>query len=65
MVGDDYPLLYNGKDEFKEMVVKLLDGDIKRPDVTHIAESLLWENQLKTWNIEENFINKARKSFDN
>ena len=64
MVGDDYPLLYNGKDEFKEMVVKLLDGDIKRPDVTHIAESLLWENQLKTWNIEENFINKARKSFD-
>jgi hypothetical protein len=65
MVGDDYPLLYNGKDEFKEMVVKLLDGVIKRPDVTHIAESLLWENQLKTWNIEENFINKARKSFDN
>ena len=65
MVGDDYPLLYNGKAEFKEMVVKLLDGDIERPDVTHIAQSLLWENQLKTWDIEENFINRARKSFDN
>ena len=65
MVGDEYPLLYNSKAEFKEMVVKLLDGEIERPDVTHIAESLLWENQLKSWDIEENFINKARKSFDN
>jgi len=64
MVGDDYPLLYNDKNEFKEMVVKLLDGDIERPDVTHIAESLLWEHQLKSWNVEENFINMARKSFD-
>ena len=64
MVDDDYPLLYNSKDEFKEMVVKLLDGEIKRPDVTHIAEALLWENQLKSWNIEENFVNMARKSFD-
>jgi len=65
MVDDEYPLLYNSKAEFKEMVVKLLDGEMERPDVTHIAESLLWENQLKSWNIEENFINKARKSFDN
>ena len=64
MVGDDYPLLYNDKNEFKEMVVKLLDGDIERPDVTHIAESLLWEHQLKSWNVEENFINMARKGFD-
>ena len=46
------------------MVVKLLDGEIKRPDVTHIAESLLWEHQLKSWNIEENFINIARNSFE-
>ena len=64
MVGKDYPLLYNGKKEFKEMVVKLLDGEIQRPDVTHIAESLLWEHQLKSWKIEENFINNARETFD-
>ncbi len=64
MVGTDYPLLYNGKDEFKQMVVKLLDGDIERPDVTHIAESLLWEHQLKSWNVEENFINTARQDFN-
>lgn len=63
MVGKDYPLLYNGKKEFKEMVIKLLDGNIERPDVTHIAESLLWENQLKSWDIDNNFINNARASF--
>ena len=63
MVGDDYPLLYNSKSEFKEMVIKLLDGEIKRPDVTHIAESLLWESQLKTWDIEKNFIGNLRTEF--
>jgi hypothetical protein len=63
MVGSDYPLLYNGKAGFKEMVVKLLDGEIERPDVTHIAESLLWESQLKSWKIEENFINNLRTEF--
>jgi hypothetical protein len=64
MVGNEYPLLYNGKKEFKEMVVKLLDGEIERPDITHIAQSLLWESQLKSWKIEENFVNNARNTFD-
>ena len=49
---------------FKNMVVKLLDGDIERPDVTNIAQSLLWENQLKSWDIENNFINNARTDFN-
>jgi len=65
MVGDDYPLLYNGKKEFKEMVIKLLDGDIPRPDVTHLAQSLLWESQIeKYWNVEENFIGNLRTKFN-
>ena len=65
MVGDDYPLLYNGKKEFKEMVIKLLDGDIPRPDVTHLAESLLWESQIKKyWNVEKNFIGNLRTEFN-
>jgi hypothetical protein len=46
------------------MVVKLLDGEIERPDITHIAQSLLWESQLKSWKIEENFVNNARITFD-
>ena len=46
------------------MVVKLLDGDIKRPDVTNIAQSLLWENQLKSWDVENNFIKNARTDFN-
>lgn len=65
MVGDDYPLLYNGKKEFKEMVIKLLDGDIPRPDVTHLAQALLWESQIeKYWNVEKNFIGNLRKEFN-
>lgn len=65
MVGDDYPLLYNGKKEFKEKVIKLLDGDIPRPDVTHLAQSLLWESQIeKYWNVEENFIGNLRTKFN-
>jgi len=65
MVGNDYPLLYNGKKEFKEMVIKLLDGDIPRPDVTHLAESLLWESQIKKyWNVEQNFIGNLRTEFN-
>jgi hypothetical protein len=64
MVGDDYPLLYNGKKEFKEMVIKLLDGDIPRPDVTNLAQSLLWESQIKEhWNVEKNFIGNLRTEF--
>ena len=65
MVGGDYPLLYNSKKEFKEMVIKLLDGDIPRPDVTHLAQSLLWESQIeKYWNVEENFIGNLRTKFN-
>ena len=65
MVGNDYPLLYNGKKEFKEIVVKLLDGDIPRPDVTKLAESLLWESQIKEhWNVEKNFIGNLRTKFN-
>ena len=60
MVGEDYPLLYNGRKEFKEMVGKLLDGEIERPDVTNIAQSLLWESQLKKWDIENNFVKNCR-----
>ena len=60
MVGEDYPLLYNGRKEFKQMVGKLLDGEIERPDVTGIAESLLWESQLKKWDIENNFVKNVR-----
>ena len=32
--------------------------------VTNIAQSLLWENQLKSWDIENNFINNARTDFN-
>jgi len=65
MVGDDYPLLYNSKKEFKEMVIKLLDGDIPRPDVTHLAQALLWESQIeKYWNVDKNFIGNLRKEFN-
>jgi hypothetical protein len=64
MVGRDYSLLYNDSEEFMRLVNGLLDGDIVRPDVQDIAEKLLWKNQLKSWNIQENFINTARKSFN-
>jgi hypothetical protein len=60
MVGNDYPLLYNGKKEFKEKVIGLLDETIERPDVSNIAKALLWENSLKSWDIENNFENMAR-----
>jgi hypothetical protein len=47
------------------MVIKLLDGDIKRPDVTHLAQSLLWESQIeKYWNVEKNFISNLRTKFN-
>jgi len=63
MVGNDYPLLYNGKKEFKEMVIKLLDGDIKRPDVTHLAQSLLWESQIeKYWNVDKLLLPTRKES---
>jgi hypothetical protein len=61
MVGNEYPLLYKTKQEFKEKVVKLFDGEIERPNVTEIAQSLLWENQLKSWDIENNFIKNVRE----
>jgi hypothetical protein len=47
------------------MVIKLLDGDIPRPDVTHLAQALLWESQIeKYWNVEKNFIGNLRKEFN-
>jgi hypothetical protein len=64
MVGNDYPLLYDGKAEFKEKVIGLLDETIERPDVSVIAKALLWENSLKSWDIENNFINMARTFID-
>jgi hypothetical protein len=46
------------------MVIKLLDGDIPRPDVTNLAQSLLWESQIKEhWNVEKNFIGNLRTEF--
>jgi hypothetical protein len=64
MVGKDYPLLYNDRKEFKEMVNMLLDETIERPDVSAIAKALLWENALKSWDIENNFENMARTFID-
>ena len=64
MVGNDYPLLYNGKAEFKEKVIGLLDETIERPDVSAISKALLWENSLKSWDIENNFEKMARVFVD-
>jgi hypothetical protein len=64
MVGSDYPLLYNGKAEFKEKVIGLLDETIERPDVSDISKALLWENSLKSWDIENNFEKMARVFVD-
>lgn len=64
MVGNDYPLLYSGKKEFKEKVIGLLDETIERPDVSAISKALLWENSLKSWDIENNFENMARVFVD-
>jgi len=64
MVGTDYPLLYNGKAEFKEKVIGLLDETIERPDVSDISKALLWENSLKSWDIENNFEKMARVFVD-
>ena len=64
MVGNDYPLLYNDKSHFKQMVVGLLDETIERPDVSVIAKALLWENSLKSWDVENNFIKMAREFVD-
>ena len=64
MVGNDYPLLYNGKDEFKQKVIGLLDETIERPDVSAISKALLWENSLKSWDIENNFEKMARVFVD-
>jgi hypothetical protein len=60
MVGTDYPLLYNDRKEFKEMVNMLLDEKIERPDVSSISKALLWENSLKSWDVENNFVKTAR-----
>jgi hypothetical protein len=64
MVGNDYPLLYNGKSEFKQKVIGLLDETIERPDVSEISKALLWENSLKSWDIENNFEKMARVFVD-
>jgi hypothetical protein len=55
MVGADYPLLYDNKSQFREMIIKLLDGDIQRPNVESIVEKLQWANSLKSWDIDNNF----------
>jgi hypothetical protein len=60
MVGTDYPLLYNDRKEFKEMVNMILDEKIERPDVSALSKALLWENSLKSWDVENNFVKTAR-----
>ena len=37
------------------MIIKLLDGDIQRPNVESIVEKLQWANSLKSWDIDNNF----------
>jgi hypothetical protein len=64
MVGNDYPLLYDGKAEFKQKVIGLLDETIERPDVSAISKALLWENSLNSWDIENNFEKMARVFVD-
>lgn len=52
MVGKDYPLMYQGKQEFMKILVDVLDGIIERPNTKEIAENLYWENNLKNWKLE-------------
>ena len=51
MVGEDYPLLYNGKKEFIKTVIDYLDGKIQRPNTELISNRLNWKNTLKNWKI--------------
>jgi hypothetical protein len=55
MVGNEYPFLYNSKSEFEQMINDLLDKKVNRPDLTKWVSKLSWENQLKSWDIENNF----------
>lgn len=54
MVGSDYPLLYDTKEEFIEIVQKLLDDPtyrsyIKNTYLRKIANNLLWESTVPRW----------------
>jgi len=54
MVGSDYPLLYDTKEEFIGHIKNLLDNpelreQIKNDYVRPIAESLLWESTVPKW----------------
>ena len=53
MVGANYSLLYNGRKEFVEKVVWLLDNPQSRQDIKSqirkIIEPFLWENQVPKW----------------
>jgi len=51
MVGNNYPLFYNGKKEFVKILVNYLNGEIQRPNTKLIVEKLYWKNQLKEWKI--------------
>jgi hypothetical protein len=42
------------------MVNMLLDETIERPDVSALSKALLWENSLKSWDVENNFVKTAR-----
>ena len=52
MVGEDYPLFYEGKKEFVSMITDYLDGKIKRLDTKTICQKLYWKETIKNWKID-------------
>jgi len=48
MVGNDYPYMYKGKEEFIQKFNEMLDEG-EQYDTSAIAECMLWENQIDDW----------------
>lgn len=64
MVGKDYPLLYNGKKQFVDILTNYLDGKIIRHNTENIVKRLSWSNTLQDWNIKKKKETKYEPPYD-
>ena len=69
MLGDDYPLLYNDKDDFLEKIENLLDNPILRKKMNkHISKKIhtfSWSERVPQWFSGWKFLDNMKMIGDN
>jgi hypothetical protein len=58
MVGENYPYLYDDRNQFEQWIEEILKGSFeeKKTDLEGISVNLSWDRVLQNWDVKKYLI---------